>query len=98
MYTSQPDMFFRFSGTSITSKFWPFVSGTTNLVKNMPSTLTKENRNMQPYKSSFTNIDGKIFNIMNAKTLTDDMQMGPAMRLIYHNKMMSSVQELYGNL
>lgn len=79
MYNSQPDNSLWFSNTS---KFLPLVSGTTNLVKKIPATLTNENRNMQPYKSNASNIEGKIFNIMNAKTLTDDIQMGPPMRLI----------------
>lgn len=82
MYNSQSDNSFCFAGISNTSKLRPFVSGTANLVKNIPSTFTNENKNMHPYKSSPSNIDGKIFNIMNAQMLTEDMQMGPPIRLI----------------
>lgn len=82
IYTSETVNSFRFSGISNTSKFRPFVSTTTNLVKKIPTTLTNENRNMQPYKSNLSIIAGNIFNIMNAKTLTDDMQIGPPIRLI----------------
>lgn len=57
---------------------------------------------MQPYKSNFSNIEGKIFNIMNAKTLTDDIQMGPPMRLIYSNgefiKIITVNQQIFTNI
>lgn len=77
MYTS-----FRLSEISNTSKLRPFVSGTTNLVNKSPNTLTNENRNIQPYKSNSSSINGKTFNIINANTLTDDIQIAPPMRLI----------------